>query len=76
MSVLLTPRSAGALSSLSFDTALFVVSDCLSEAQCCAQNGNAHKARLLYRLAERYALKTGYTELLRLVWTYEEAEEP
>jgi hypothetical protein len=53
-----------------FETALFILSDCLAEAHCAQEWGDLHRARVLYRLAERYALHTGYLELLRLAWTY------
>jgi hypothetical protein len=31
-----------------------------------------HRAQILYTLAERYAVRTGFTELIRLVWLYQD----
>jgi hypothetical protein len=56
-----------------FEHALFLVSCCLAEARCCEERGAQHRADILYTLAERYAVRTGYTELIRLVWLYQEA---
>lgn len=71
MSVLTPTRSAVSLSS-SFDSALYVVSECITEARCFEESGDAQRAHLLYRFAERYALRTGFMELMRLVWTYQD----
>jgi hypothetical protein len=59
-----------------FDQALYNVSDCLSEARCARDQGHDRRARAFYAAAERYASRTGYVELLRLVWAYEEAALP
>jgi hypothetical protein len=59
---------------LNFDTALFVVSECIAEARSSEENGNSPRARTLYQLAECYAIQAGFTELLRLVWAYQDSE--
>ena len=55
-----------------FETALFTLSDCLAEAHCALEWGDMRRAYILHRLAERYALRTGYVELLQLTWAYAE----
>jgi hypothetical protein len=55
----------------SFDTALLVVSECLTEATSCEERGADSQARRLFALAEKYAVSVGYLELIRLVWTYQ-----
>jgi hypothetical protein len=54
-----------------FETALLHVSHCLTEAEACAERGSLRKATHLFHLAEVYALRTGYVELLSLVWSYD-----
>ena len=72
MSVLLPTRSAAVASALTFDSALFVIADCIAEAHSCVESGRPYQARKLYYLAERFAIQTGYTELMRLVWAYQD----
>lgn len=57
---------------LPFETALFTLSDCLAEAHCALEWGDIRRAHVLHRLAERYALRSGYVELLQLTWAYAE----
>ncbi len=54
-----------------FDLALLRVSHCLTEAEGWAERGSARKANHFFHLAEAYALRSGYLELLSLVWTYD-----
>lgn len=55
-----------------FDHALFIISDCLSEARCASAREESRRAAALFSAAERYAARTGYLELMNLVWAYEE----
>jgi hypothetical protein len=71
MSVVSPSRSALALS-LSFDSALCVVSECIAEARSREESGDAGGARAMYGVAERYAVRTGFAELLRLVRAYQD----
>jgi hypothetical protein len=66
-----TPPSAS-VTVPTFEHALFLVSNCLAEARCCEERGATRRAQILYTLAERYAVRTGFTELIRLVWLYQE----
>jgi hypothetical protein len=74
MSVLLPTRSAAVASALTFDSALLVVADCIAEAHSCVESGRPHQAKRLYHVAERFAIQTGFTELMRLVWTYQDGD--
>jgi hypothetical protein len=53
-----------------FELALLRVSHCLTEAERWAERGSSRKADHLFHLAEAYALRSGYLELLSLVWSY------
>jgi hypothetical protein len=55
---------------VSFELALLRVSHCLTEAEGWAERGSSRKAGHLFHLAEAYALRSGYLELLSLVWSY------
>lgn len=57
-----------------FDHALYVVSDCLSEAHWASAREERRRAAALFCAAERYAARTGYVELMNLVWAYEGAQ--
>lgn len=74
MSVLMPTRSAAVASALTFDSALFIVADCIAEAHGYVESGKPYQARRLYSLAERFAIQTGFTELMRLVWTYQDSD--
>ncbi|MES2459486.1 MAG: hypothetical protein V4671_02825 [Armatimonadota bacterium] len=54
-----------------FEAALLSVSHCLTEAEAWAECGSLRKAEHLFHLAEAYAMKSGYLELLTLVWSYD-----
>jgi hypothetical protein len=54
-----------------FELALLRVSHCLTEAEAWAERGFLRKAEHLFHLAESYALRSGYIELLTLVWSYD-----
>ena len=54
-----------------FETALLCVSHCLTEAEARAERGSLRQANRLLHLAESYALRFGYVELLSLVWVYD-----
>ena len=54
----------------SFDAALFQIADFLTDARSLEQRGSGRRAATVYALAEAYALRTGYVELLSLVWAY------
>lgn len=56
---------------VSFDTALLCVSHCLVEAEASAEQGRDIRASRLLSLAEACALRSGYLELVSLVWAYE-----
>lgn len=68
----LSPPSRNALpfplAFLSFDAALFLVSDCLTEARLARDINALGDEANWYKAAEVCALQTGYLELLRLVW--------
>ncbi len=74
MSVFLPTHSVAVVSALNFANALFVVADCIAEAHSCVERGRTHQARRLYYQAERFALETGFTELMCLVWTYQDSD--
>ena len=69
---LLMPSAPSPGATVRFDRALMVVSEYLAEARCCEEIGHTIRAQILYMLAERSALESGYTELMRLVWAYQE----
>lgn len=54
-----------------FDDALLRVSNCLAEAEDCAARDLTLRAEHLFRVAEVFALRSGYLELVRLVWAYD-----
>lgn len=58
---------------VSFEAALLCVSHCLTEAEARAECGSLQQASHLLYLAESYALRSGYVELLSLVWVYDSA---
>ena len=53
-----------------FDAALSDVSDFLSDARNLERRGHSRRALSVYALAETYALRSGFLELVRLVWVY------
>ena len=53
-----------------FDAALSHIADLLADARHWEGCGHARRAALLYALAERKALRSGFLELVRLVWAY------
>jgi hypothetical protein len=55
-----------------FDRALMAVSEFLAEARCSEETGHILRAHLLYAMAEHSAIASGYTELIQLVWAYQE----
>lgn len=57
-------------STQNFEVALADVADLLADARDLEQRGNAGRAEFVYRLAEACALRSGFLELLRLVWCY------
>ena len=56
---------------ISFESALLRVSHCLTNAELWAEFGSPRRANHLFHLAEVCALKSGYLELLSLVWSYD-----
>ena len=56
-----------------FDLVLAAISDILADARRLEQQGAECRAAILYAMAERYALRTGFLELLNLVWAYDAA---
>lgn len=54
----------------SFDAALSQVADLLTDARHLEQGGDVRRAEMVYALAEEYALRSGFVELMRLVWAY------
>lgn len=58
-----------------FDAALSDIADLLADARHWEGCGHIPRANLLYALAERKALHSGFLELLRLVWAYAEPVE-
>jgi predicted alpha/beta hydrolase family esterase len=55
---------------LSFDAALSHLADLLADARNLEHGGHVRRAEMVYALAEGYALRSGFLELLRLVWAY------
>ena len=53
-----------------FDAALSDVSDFLSDARNLERRGHVRRALSVYALAETYALRSGFLELVQLVWVY------
>ncbi len=53
-----------------FEAALLDVADLLSDAHCFERCGHWEKARTIYVLAEEYAVRSGFLELMCLVWAY------
>lgn len=53
-----------------FDTALLEVSNFLADARILEQSGNTRHAAIAYSVAESYAVRTGFLELIHLVWAY------
>jgi hypothetical protein len=66
------PSTPSPVAAVRFDRALMLVSEYLAEARCFEEKGNASRALLLYGIAERSAIASGYTELMRLVWAYQQ----
>ena len=56
-----------------FEAALLDIADLLSDAHCLERRGCQEKARVIYALAEECALRSGYLELMRLVWAHSSA---
>ncbi|MBC8104458.1 MAG: hypothetical protein H7Z41_17925 [Cytophagales bacterium] len=69
------PENRTQLARPSFEAALMGVAHCLTEAEAWEERGSPLYAGHLMHLAEVYALRTGYVELLRLVWTYHQSDE-
>ncbi len=60
----------------SFDDLLCDIADLLADARYWEGCGRARWASVLYALAEQKALRSGFLELIRLVWVYAEAGHP
>ena len=58
-----------------FDAALSDIADLLADARYWEGCAQLSRAKILYALAERKALDSGFLELLRLVWAYAEPVE-
>lgn len=58
-----------------FDDALSDIADLLADARHWEGCGCGRRADILYALAERKALRSGFLELLRLVWAYDDRVE-
>lgn len=56
-----------------FEAALLDVADLLSDAHCLERRGHQEEARAIYVLAEEYAVRSGFLELMCLVWAYSPA---
>jgi hypothetical protein len=72
MTLSLPMLSAPPSAAVHFDRALMLVSELLAEARCSEETGHRSRAYLLYAVAERSAIASGYTELIQLVWAYQE----
>ncbi len=59
-----------------FDAALSDIADLLADARYWEGRGRARWASVLYALAEHKALRSGFLELVRLVWVYADAPDP
>lgn len=53
-----------------FEIALSDVADFLSDARNLERRGNLRRAQTVYAVAEGYAFRSGFLELIRLVWAY------
>ena len=53
-----------------FESALLDVSDLLSDAHGLEQRGQGETACAVYALAEECAVRSGFLELMRLVWAH------
>ena len=59
-----------------FEAALLDVADLLSDAHCLELRGHLEKAGAVYVLAEEYAVRSGFLELMYLVWAYSPTDAP
>jgi hypothetical protein len=70
-----TPGPPNVPAGARFEDALFDVSDFLADARQMECNGKRRRAEMVYALAEDYALRSGFIELVHLVWEYAPVNE-
>ena len=76
MNALRVPAMKSAAPTISFDDVLYDIADLLADARYWEGCGGARWASVLYALAEQKAIRSGFLELIRLVWVYAEGAHP